>query len=140
MRNVGYEQHSLKAQLAIINRCFSLISETIEDLKTKALSDTAFRMDDKVLDALNSRLDDLYATTNSFQCYGRQRQEFYNSQIGSSAIDGVEAFYLYALQSIFGHQYVVSYVRAQRKPAALEHFNSSDARCDPQQAAIRSLS
>jgi hypothetical protein len=130
MPNVDYEQHSLKAQLAIINRCFSLISETIEGLKTKALSDTAFPMDDKVAE-LNSRLDDVNTMTNTFQCYAKQRQEFYNSQIGSSVMGSAKLFYLLTLESIYGHPYMLSHVRAQRKPAALDHFKSSDARCDP---------
>jgi hypothetical protein len=131
MPNVDYEQHSLKAQLAIINRCFSLIYGKIEDLKTKALSDAAFTIDDKVLAALNSSLDDVNTMTNTFQCYAKQRQEFYNSQIGSSVIGAVELFYLLALESIHGHEYVVGRMREQRRPAALAHFKSSDVRCDP---------
>ncbi len=132
MPTVDYEKHSLKAQFSIINFCFRSISDKIDDLKTKIFSDTAFTTGDKALAAeLNSRLDDLNTMTNTFQCYAKQRQEFYNSQIGRSVIGAVELFYLLALESIRGHEYVVSHMHEERRPDALEHFKSSDVRCNP---------
>ena len=134
MRNVGYEQHSLKAQFAIINYCFYSIATRIEDLKSKALFDTAFTIDNKTMMALNDSLDDLNTTANTFQCYSKQRQEFYISQVGSSVIGSAKLFYLSALETVRGHQYVVNYYRAERRPAVLEHFKSSDEHCDPSPA------
>ena len=134
MRNVGYEQHSLKAQFAIINYCFYSIATRIEDLKSKALFDTAFTIDNKTMMALNDSLDELNTTANTFQCYSKQRQEFYISQVGSSVIGSAKLFYLSALETVRGHQYVVNYYRAERRPAVLEHFKSSDEHCDPSPA------
>ena len=133
MRNVGYEQHSLKAQFAIINYCFYSIATRIEDLKSKALFDTAFTIDNKTMMALNDSLDDLNTTANTFQCYSKQ-QEPYISQVGSSVIGSAKLFYLSALETVRGHQYVVNYYRAERRPAVLEHFKSSDEHCDPSPA------
>ncbi len=134
MRNVGYEQHSLKAQFAIINHCFNLISARIEDLKHKALSDAAFTIDGKVTTALDSSLDDVNAMTNTFQCYAKQRQEFYISQIGTSIIGSVKLLYLSSLETVYGHQYVINHLRAERRSTALGHFKSSDEHCDPSRA------
>jgi hypothetical protein len=128
--DVAYEQHSLKAQLAIINRCFNLISAKIEELKTNALSNAAFTLDPKVLDTLDHQLDDVDTTTNTFQCYAKHRQEFYNSQIRTSVIGATKLFYLRALASMYGQEYALSYLHAQQKPAVLEHFKSSDSSCD----------
>ena len=134
MRNVGYEQHSLKAQFAIINFCFNSISAKIEDLKQRALFDTAFMIDGKTTAALEKSLDDVNTMTNTFQCYAKQRQEFYISQISASVIGSVKLFYLSALEAAYGHQYVRDHLHSQRKPAALEHFKLSDERCDPSPA------
>ncbi len=134
MRNAGYDQHSLKAQFAIINYCFNSISTTVEELKAKALSGTAFTIDRNATTALNNSLDDLNTTANTFQCYAKQRQEFFISQIGSSVIGSAKLFYLSALETIHGHQYVINYLRTERQPAALDHFKSSDRRCDPSPA------
>lgn len=131
MRKVGYDPHSLKAQFAIINRCFLLISGTIEGLKTKALSDTAFTIDGKAITALNDSLDDVNTTTNTFQCYAKQRQEFYISQIGASVVSPVTLSQLSFYEHAYGHDYVVDYVRKEHKSAALAHFTSADIRCDP---------
>jgi hypothetical protein len=134
MRGVGYEQHSLKAQFAIINHCFLLISSRIEDLKYKALYSAAFTIDGNTTTALNNSLDDVDAMTNTFQCYAKQRQEFYINQIGASVIGSVKLLYLSALETARGHQYVIDRLHAERSPAVLEHFKASDERCDPSRA------
>lgn len=82
MRKAGYDQHSLKAQFAIINYCFGLIYKTIEGVESKILSDKKFRFDAEAKKAVDGSLDDVNTTTNTFQCYAKQRQEFYVSQIG----------------------------------------------------------
>jgi hypothetical protein len=131
MRKVGYEQHSLKAQFAIINYCFGLISTAIDNVKSKALSDKTFKIDDGAKTAFYKSLDDVNSTTNTFQCYAKQRQEFYIGQIATSVVSPITLLRLSFYEHAYGHDYVLDYVFNGRRPAALAHFKSADTRCDP---------
>jgi hypothetical protein len=131
MRKVGYDQHSLKAQFAIINYCLGSISKTIDGLEVKILSNKNFRFDDQAKKTADDSLDDVNTTTNTFQCYAKQRQEFHVSQIGDSVINPISLLRLFYYEHTYGHGYAINYLREKRKPAALDHFKDEDKQCDP---------
>jgi len=130
MRQAGYDQHSLKAQFAIVNHCFVSISKIVDDLETKILSDKKFRFDDEAKKTVDASLDDVNTTTNTFQCYAKQRQEFYVSQIGDSVINPLTLIRLFFYEHAYGHDYLIDYMRKIRRPAALAHFKVEDMQCD----------
>jgi hypothetical protein len=131
MRKVGYEQHSLKAQFAIIHYCFGLISATIDSLRNKALSDKSVKIDDTASAALDDSLGHVNTTANIFQCYAKQRQEFYIDQIAASITNPLALLQRSVYEHTYGPAYMRNYVQQRRKPAVLDHFKTADMRCDP---------
>lgn len=131
MRQVGYEQHSLKAQFAVINFCFESIYNAMETLENKIKSDKSYKLDSTTKKTVDDSLDDLNTTTNTFQCYAKQRQGFYVSQIGESVLNPITLAKLFFYEHVHGNAYVRDYLHKQQMKAALDNLTSEDEQCDP---------
>jgi hypothetical protein len=80
MEQLGLSKHSLKAQFAIVNHCFGLVTEKLDYYNLKAINDGNVTIDPAIKEEMENAQGNLNAMNNVFRCNALRRTQFFNAE------------------------------------------------------------
>jgi hypothetical protein len=114
LETVHLNKHSLKAQFAGIARCFVMALSPLNEVKERAVTDKAVKVDPAVEKQASGNLDHLISMANEFRCYALLRIEYFNSRKTEAIISPNSAW---------------RWLNGEQARSAGKHLKYADERC-----------